>query len=221
MSSIMPHRGGLKWLRWILIAAAAILVGYVLWSIWDYDALIGWMQRARPLPFFIAMAVLPAIGMPVTPLFLIVGATFDLPVALLGSALAVAANVTFCYFVGRSGLRRHLVRLFARFDWELPNFEAKGDSTWAALRFATLVKLAPGVPSFVKNYGLGAARVPFGIFFAVAMTASAIYGVAGILFGDALFKHELDRGTIVLLVVAGAALLLRWWFKRQPEPAHA
>lgn len=218
-----PH--GARWLRWVLGALVVAIVVYLVWAIWDYGAIVGWMERARPVPFFVAMAVLPALGMPFTPLYLLAGATFDLPIAMIGTALALVVNLTFCYYVGRSRLRPRLVALFRRFGWDLPDFdvEARGASTFAALRFTTLIKAAPGVPGFVKNYGLGAARVPFGVYFAVAMTFSAVYAIALILFGESLFQHELDRGTITLLVVAGIVLLLRWWIKRQErhEPVAA
>ena len=209
-------------LRWTATAIVVAAVAYLAWAIWDYEALVGWMERARPLPFFVAMAVLPALGFPLTPFYLLAGSTFQLPIAIVGTALALAANLTFCYSVGRSRLRPRLIALFERFGWKLPDFDvAAGKSSFAAFRFTMAVKLAPGVPGFVKFYGLGAARVPFGVYFAVAMAMSCVYAFALILFGGALFKHELDRRTIVLLVVAALAFVVGWWFKRQerPEPA--
>lgn len=198
------------------MAIVAAVVAYLAWAIWDYQALVGWIERARPLPFFVAMAVLPAIGIPYTLFYLLAGATFALPIAMIGTALALTANLVLCYYAGRSGLRPHLVALFARFGWRMPDFDvAAGTSVVAAFRFTTLVKVTPGVPGFVKNVGLGAARVPFRVYFTVTMAISAVYAVALILFGDSLLQHELDRGTIMLLAVAGLLVVLRWWIKRQ------
>jgi uncharacterized membrane protein YdjX (TVP38/TMEM64 family) len=201
----------------VLTAIGIAFVVYLAWAIWDYEAVMRWIERARPLPFFIAMAVLPAIGLPFTPLYLLAGATFDLRLAILGTALALAANLTFCYFVGSSGLRPRLVSLFTRFGYELPDFdvETSGASARSSFRFAALVKLAPALPGFVKNYGLGAARVPFAIYFAVGMAVSGVYAVVLIVFGDSLLSHDLGQGTIALLIVAALALGLRWWSRRQ------
>lgn len=78
-----------------------------------------------------------------------------------------------------------------------------------------LIKLAPGVPGFVKNYGLGAARVPFVIYFTVSMLISGAYAAALIVLGESLFEHELGRGTIAVLVAAVLALVLWWALLRQ------
>lgn len=209
-------RGG-RWTRRILVAAGIALVVYILWGIWDYAALMRWMERARPVPFFAAMAVLPALGLPFTPFFLIAGATFGVEVGLIGTAIALAANLTFCYHVGRGRLRRRLVSVLERFDYELPDFDiGTGEQTvWRTVRFTALIKLAPGVPGFVKNYGLGAARVPFVIFFTVSMLISGAYAAALIVLGESLFEHELGRGTIAVVVAAVLALVLWWALRRQ------
>ncbi|MDQ3363810.1 MAG: hypothetical protein M3680_00055 [Myxococcota bacterium] len=47
------------------------------------------MRDARPLTFFIVMALLPAFGAPLTPLFLVAGVTFAVRVGLIGSGLAL------------------------------------------------------------------------------------------------------------------------------------
>ncbi len=197
--------------RLLLTALVVIVTLYLAWAIWDHQAFIRWMESARPLPYFLAMAVLPAIGIPLTPLFLLAGVTFDLWAAMLGSALALAANLVLCYYIGRSRLRRRLVAAFHRFGYELPDFAVEHDrsSLRRTLGTAALVKLTPGVPGFIKNYGLGAARVPFAIYFAVGMAASGAYGAILILFGDSLFDHRLSPVLIVLLVAAVAVVVVK------------
>lgn len=222
-----PNRTPLAtWTRRLLTALVVAIVVYLAWAIWDYEALIDWMARARPLPFFVATAALPALGIPFTPFYLLAGATFNLQLALVGTLIALAVNLTFCYYVGASGLRPRLMRLFKRFGYELPDFDrsTSGDTSLrAALRFTLLVKLTPGVPGFVKNYGLGAARVPFAMYFVTGMIASGVYAALLIVFGDSMFNHDIGRGTIALLLIAAAVLVFRWWMRRQDrnEPALA
>ncbi len=208
-----------------MIAIGLAIVAYIAWTIWDYEALMAWIERARPLPFFLAMAMLPAAGLPFTPFYLLAGASFDLYIAIVGTALALAANLVFCYFVGQAGLRRHLVSLFERFGYTLPDFDPDaGTSLHRTVRFTAMVKLAPGIPGFVKHYGLGAARVPFLIYFVVAMIISGGYAIALILLGDSLFEHELGRGAIALALALVVALGFRWWTRRESgaeQPAAA
>lgn len=208
-----------RWIRRALTVVGAAIVLYLAWSIWDYQALMDWIARARPIPFFTAMALLPALGMPLTPFYLLAGATFDARLALAGTLLALAANLTLCYFIGRSSLRPRLVALFERFGYELPDFDAEaGKSARNTVRFTVLFKLAPGVPGFVKHYGLGAARVPFPIYLAVGLAASAVYAFPLIIVGDSLFSHQLDRRSLVILVAIGLVIAVYLWSRRQ-EPA--
>src|SRR5262245_7551781 len=107
----------------VSIVAVAVLL-YLLWAIWDHDAVITWIEHAPPVPFFLLMAVITVFGVPMTPLFILAGATFGKKVGVVGSLAAIALNLTICYWVARSSLRRPLERLLRRFGHELPDFGA-------------------------------------------------------------------------------------------------
>lgn len=199
-----------------MVVLGVAACSYLVVVIWDREALMEWVARARALPFFVAMALLPAIGVPFTPLFLLAGATFGAKLGLIGTTIALGANLALCYWIGRGGLRRHLVSLLRRFGYELPDFEIAETegSVRGAARFTAVIKLAPGIPGFVKNYGLGAARVPFWIFFAISMAISGAYAAVSSVVGESLFEHELDRGVIALLIAAVLAFALWRWSRR-------
>jgi len=190
---------------------ALVVLALLLWSVWDREALIGWMREARPVPFFALMALLPALGLPITPFFILAGATFGARIGLLGSLLALAANLTLCYWIAQSSLRPRLGALLRRFDYELPSFEEGGQS---AVRFTLMVKVAPGVPGFVKHYGLGAAGVPFSVYFVASMAITGLYAAALIVLGESLLEHDLGKAVaaaVALAAVAGAF----WWLRRR------
>ncbi len=201
------------------LALAGLLL--LLWSVWDREALMDWIRSARLLPFFATMALLPAVGVPITPFFVLAGATFGSRVGLVGSLLSLGANLALCYFVARSSLQPRLVALLRRFDYELPNFAAGGKS---ALRFALVVKATPGVPAFVKNYGLGAAGVPFGVYFATSMSVTGLYAALLIVLGESLFDHDLRKtlvaGGALLLAVAVFLLIRRPWRRGGAQRSH-
>ena len=152
------------WLKRVLVLVGVVAAVAVAWSAWNRGLVTKWKEDARPLPFFAGMAVAPGVGVPITPLFVLAGATFGRRVGLIGSGVALAANLSLCYWIARSGLRPWLVRLLGRFDYELPDFEQKSKGAW---RFALMVKVAPGIPQFVKNYALGVAGVPFALYFGI------------------------------------------------------
>jgi uncharacterized membrane protein YdjX (TVP38/TMEM64 family) len=191
--------------------AALAALAFLLWSVWDREAVVSWMQHARPLPFFAVMAILPAFGVPFTPFFILAGASFGDRVGLLGSGLALASNLVLCFWIARSGLRPRLLSLLRRFGYELPDFGGDGKD---AVRFALMVKLAPGIPAFVKTYGLGVAGVPFRLYFAASMLITGAYAVLLVVLGESLLEHDLRR----TLVAGGAlvvALAVAFWALRR------
>jgi uncharacterized membrane protein YdjX (TVP38/TMEM64 family) len=201
--------------RWSLLALGAAAVAallFFLWSAWDREDTMAQMRDAGPLPFFAATALLPAIGMPITPLFLVAGATFGVRLGLLGSGLALAVNLALCYWIARSGIRRWLTPLLHRFNYELPDLSQRDRRS---VRFTLLMKLAPGVPAFVKNYALGAAGVPFPLYFGVSMLLTGTYCAALVLLGESLVERHLSHAIVAVAVLLVLALGFWWWRRRR------
>lgn len=118
-------------------AVAAFVV--LLWIHWDYAAFMAWKEEAGPLPFFAALAVLPAFGVPTTPFYVLAGILFGVVGGLAGSALSLVLNLLLCYWIAHSGLKGWLESLLRKTRYDLPTLEGG-----RAMRFALLVKLAPG-----------------------------------------------------------------------------
>jgi uncharacterized membrane protein YdjX (TVP38/TMEM64 family) len=200
------------WVRRAGIVALAVALAYLIVSIWDRDAVARWMSEASPVPFFIAMALLTSIGLPQSPFMIVAGATFGVPVALVGTIVAIAAHLCLCYAIARSKLRPRVRALFERFDYKVPDFTAGGRS---AFRFAAAVKLAPVLPAFAKAYILAVTAVPFPIYFGVSLAISSVFAVAWIALGDSLFAHDVSHATIAAIAIAVLVMLaLRWWRRR-------
>jgi uncharacterized membrane protein YdjX (TVP38/TMEM64 family) len=202
-----------RWSRVLTIALLLItlaVVGYLLWSRWDREALLAWKQEAGPFRFFAAMALLPAVGMPLAPFFMIAGGLFGARIGLLGSALALAANLTLCHRLAAGALRPRVAKVLERFG-SFPDF---AEQTEGALRFTLLVKFTPGLPAAAKNYLLGLAGVPFVTYFAVSMVLNGGLGVALVLLGESLFEHDLRLLAALLLALVLIAAVLLWLRKR-------
>jgi uncharacterized membrane protein YdjX (TVP38/TMEM64 family) len=199
-----------SWIRHAAWTVAVIGLLYVAWSVWSRDASLIWLQRARPVPFFSAMALLPLIGFPITPFFVLAGALFDVRLGVIGAVIALGCNLAACYFLARK-LRPSLERLLRRLDRQLPN---AGSGTWKAIRFTMTVKLTPGVPAFIKNYSVAIAGVAFLPYFFSSLLITGVYGVAVLVLGDSLLNH--DRGQILKVGAVLAVLALgAWWWRRR------
>jgi uncharacterized membrane protein YdjX (TVP38/TMEM64 family) len=219
-------RSPTSYARWVRLALAAVALAgilYLVWSAYDHQAVMAWLRGLRPLPFFAAMALVPALGMPTTPLYVFAGASFGPVLGLIGSCVALAVNLVLCYWIARR-LRPQLAWLLRRFRTELPDFAERDRGV---VRFTLGVKLAPGVPTFVKNYALGFVGVPFKPYFAVSMLFTAVYAAAFVMMGDSLVEHELGRTTLVAVALLAAVALAIAWRRRkqrstrpaQPRPA--
>ncbi|MCG6116661.1 MAG: VTT domain-containing protein [Aquimonas sp.] len=201
------HRGAdaLKVLAALLLVALLVL----LWSRWDQEAFIAWKQQVGVLPFFALMAVLPALGVPITPFFIVAGATFGFATGLSGSLIALAANLSLSYWLAQTGLRRPALRLAQRFDMRLPDFDGRRDR---ALGFILLVRVTPGPPAMVKNFLLGIAAVPFGLYLGVSMLVGGVYGLSFVVLGESALEgdpRKLGLGLVCLLLAAAVAWALR------------
>jgi len=200
------------WIKALFVAIGLAAVALIVLWAWDRGLITRWKETATPLPYFAGMAIAPAFGIPMTPLFVLAGATFGRRVGLIGSGLALAANLVFCYWIARTGLRRWIGRLLRRFDYELPDFDKKYQGAW---RFTFFVKLAPGIPQFVKNYTLGVAGVPFALYFGSSLLISGAYGAALILLGESLFQHDSSRSVVIGAAVVAVAVAVWWWRKQK------
>lgn len=213
MEDPAPRRGVVVWARRAGIAALVIGLGYVIFSIWDHDALVRWMSEVSPVPFFLAMAVLPVIGVPLSPFMIVAGAMFGIWLGLIVNIAAIAINLCIGYAIAHSKLRPHLESVFERFGYKVPDFTAGGRSAW---RFAMAIKLTPALPSFAKMYVLAVTAVPFPIYFGVSLGISSAFAVAWIVLGDSLLAHDLNLTTLAAIAIAVLAVVaVVWWWKRR------
>ena len=194
-----------------------LVVTFLLWGIWDLDAMLAWQQRASPVPFFAVMSVLPAIGFPMTPLFILAGATFGPAGGLMGSLVALALNLTLCYGIAQL-MRPRLIALLRRFGYELPDRQGRKRND---VRFTLAAKLAPGVPAFAKNYWLGVSGVRFAVYFWLSVLTTGAYAALLIVLGEAAVKHSTGPVILVGAVIVVLALAIRFWRGRRSSEVKA
>ncbi len=159
------------------------------------------------MAFFVAMTLLPALGFPLAPFYVAAGTTFGVRLGLIGSAIAVAVNLSLCYVIARSGLRTRIRAVLRRFHGRIPDVAAKRTS----LQITIFIKLAPGIPAAIKHYLIALAGVPFPLYFVICMLFAAAYAVPLIVLGESLFDH--DVGAVAIAAAAAAVLAaVGWWW---------
>lgn len=178
------------------------------------------IRSAGPVTFFVAMALLPACGVPMLVFSLSVVSLFGerfgtVPVVLV-ALVAQTVNMVLTYGLARRGLRPLLEKLVTRLGYRLPQVEA-GDAT----DLVAILRLTPGIPFFAQNYLAGLAEVPFGKYLVVSCILTWPVNTAFMLFGDALLH---GRGKValitfsLLLALTAVTHLVRRHYNRKKIP---
>jgi uncharacterized membrane protein YdjX (TVP38/TMEM64 family) len=191
----------------VALLALAVAIQMVGWQtvlaegrkVWTviFDTLAG----AGPGVFFAAMALLPLVGVPMSPFALsagpLFGARLGTPVIIVLGLAAITFNLTVTYWLARRWLRPVLARLVTRLGYTLPVVES-GDAT----DLIVLLRVTPGPPFFVQNYLLGLAEVPFGRYLVISCAVQWSFNVAFMLFGDALSQGHGKMAMISISLLA-------------------
>ncbi len=173
----------------------------------DVQAGIDWIADFGPIPFFAAMAILPSFWAPVSPFLLLAGALYEMPVAIGGSAAALATNMALSWLLAGKFFRPPFERLVHRFGYSVP--ELKKESMFTV---AVLLRITPGMPFPLQNYLLGLARMPFLWYMGISLPLTLILSLSIVIFGDAILKG--NTALILLAISLFVALSLGVRFLR-------
>ena len=197
----------------ILIGLAAIgasVGSAAVWLFWDeileidVRAAVDLLAGFGPVTFFAAMAILPSLWAPVSPFLILAGALYDMPLALLGSGLALSSNMAISWLVAGRWFRPPFERLVHRFGYTVPEMTKETMVTVAAL-----LRVTPGMPFPLQNYLLGLARMPFGWYMAVSLPLNLSIAFSIVWFGDALLKGNATMILLALSVIIALSLAVR------------
>ena len=206
-----------RWTKQHLLIAAglgALLVGIVVagWKAGveeEAHAIVLGLREAGPVVFFVAMALLPAVGFPLLAFTLAAGPVFGPTLGpgwvIVWCLTAVMANLLLTYWLANRALRPLMGRLLARFELPLPDKAAEG-----AWQMALIVRLTPGPPFWLQSYLLGLMRVPLVPYLVVSTLVMTGYIVALVWGGEAIVNGNgrLAFAAVGVLVVSVAALQL-------------
>lgn len=199
--------------RWSLLAVAGLLLVGAVAGARHYDLrglmdqAIAGLRAAGPIPFFTAMAVLPAAGFPLSAFTLVAGPVFGPTLglgAVVGCALlAMAVNVTLSYALAAYALRPVAERVVRWLEYPVPVITPK-----TAFLAIVILRVVPVTPFFLQSLLLGLARVPFGPYLLISVLIPGSYATALIVLGDGLMRGDrwAMAGAGFLFLVVGIVL---------------
>lgn len=189
-----------------VLAVLGLLAGVAL--LWvgglriDPETLHAWQQDAPVLPFFTALTLLPLVGVPTTPFFMVSGAAYGILTSLIGTATALAVNLLLSFGIARGGLSPLLRRILARTGHTLPDLDEKRE-----LHFTLLVRMIPAMPNFVKNYLLCLAGISFPVYFGVSLIISMLYAAPFIILGESILEKDASDLIVALVLLAALGVI--------------
>jgi uncharacterized membrane protein YdjX (TVP38/TMEM64 family) len=202
----------------VLIAGLVFVATKVGW-LDAIDAAIAGLQKAGPGIFFVAMAILPAVGFPMSAFMLTVGPVFGTTLGagwvIIWSLTAVTINLLLSYWLADRALRPLVGRLLNYFSFRLPD-----GATGSAWQISLIVRVTPGPPYWVQSYLLGLLRVPLVPYLVVSLSVMAGYIVALVFGGEAIAEGSGRLAVVAVGILAATVValqLVRKWLAQRRE----
>lgn len=165
------------------------------------------LRTAPPALFFSAFVVASLLPFPIALFYLASGAAYGIASSLVWFAGGLVVSNLLLHAGSRSILRDAFQSLAARRGHHIPDFDSPLDEAL----FITLVRLTPGIPYFLQNVILAAARLDLVRFVVLSVAIQMIYATGFIVLGRSAFEGHLVwlLAAIALLVaLTGATRIL-------------
>lgn len=214
----------------IAVFAGVVIVVVLAAFFWpETKALIVWakdmvgvildvVRKAGPLWYFLAYAVLPAVGVPISVFNLSVNPTFGPQIGLawviILAALCLMCANALSYWLARYALRPMIERLVKALGYTLPVIPPEEHVT-----ACILLRVVPGAPYVVQSYILGLAQVRFVPYMIVSFIGQFGWALAMIIFGNAFmdggsFKAGFVAVVLIVLLVIGTRWVRKYYSKK-------
>jgi uncharacterized membrane protein YdjX (TVP38/TMEM64 family) len=162
--------------------------------------------QAHPVLLFFAIALLPGMGFPASPLLIAAGIAWGGGTRACCLAIsAIAINMSWTYFLATGIGKPLLLRLFGKRlqKWDAP----QGKNLYL---ITGALRLTPGIPFFLQNYALGIMGIPFRPYILISLPLNAIYVIGFVVSGGAILSGNLTQALAGLGLILAVTLVLRY-----------
>ena len=166
--------------------------------------------EANPWALLAALATLPGLGFPISPLLLLFGVVlaprYGMPVACMMGILSQSVCTIWTYLLASGPLRDVLTRILSR-KRKLPKLTEEN-----ALRLGLILRITPGVPYALQNVVLGILGMRLRPYLAVSLPISGLWTIGFIITGGAIFEGRAGlaiSGVLLLVVMVLVTKMLR------------
>ena len=166
---------------------------------------------------FAALVILPVVGAPIGPLWLLAGGLWGKTAGIGLGCVAAALTLATSYGLSRGVLRPLIEAAAGRFfRWQVPRAKPS-----EFISLTVLLRVTPGVPFPVQNYLLSLAGVPFPIYMGLSLPIIVFFMTAFMVLGDSIFEGRWGGIVVGLLLMGTAAIAVRMVHRRLKNRAPA
>lgn len=204
----------------ILFLLPGIISAAVVYNLWRAHPDIAYWKglldelraflAANPWALILALATLPGLGPPISPILILFGIVMQPIYGVVGAcAIGIAAQSVcsiWTYFLA-SGILRDFLRRNVLRNRALPELTPRN-----ALRLGFIIRIAPGFPYALQNIVLGVLGLPFTTYLLVSIPVNSLYTIGFIVTGGAIFEGKVGlalTGALLLVVVILATRMIR------------
>ena len=164
------------------------------------------LQTMPPWIFFLAMALICVLPVPISPFYLAAGPLYGTTTSLLWIAVAVALNQLIAYTLAAGILRPVIESQLERRGYAIPTVQKKEDQ-WL---FAFLIRAVPVLPYAIQNWTLGLAGIERKLYLAISWPIQMVHATAWIVAGRSAFEGRYGILIGALSAIVALSLLGRW-----------
>lgn len=173
------------------------------WAAAAFESLRG----VPPLLFFGAFVVATFVPFPVGLFYLAAGAIHGVGPALAWIAASLTVSNLILHTAAHAYLRPRLEPLVVRRGYRIPRFESGLDE----ILFITLIRLTPGIPYFLQNLILAAARLDLVRFLVLSVAIQMLYVTGFVVLGRSALDGQLGwalAGLAALVALSAVARIV-------------
>ncbi len=167
----------------------------------------------HPWALLLALATLPGIGFPISPLLILVGITiaprYGMLIACLLGVAAQSICITWTYLLA-AGPLREVIAAFIRRRRELPNLTEA--NMW---RLGLILRITPGIPYAFQNLALGVLGMRLKPYLLISLPITSGWAIGFIVTGGALFEGRAGLAIAGGLVLIALILATRIYTQRK------
>jgi len=164
-----------------------------------------------------AVAILPGLGFPLSPLLIlfgiVLGPQFGMPLTCLIGIVTLSFCTTWTYALS-SGPLRHLVKIHLLKNFKLPELKGKN-----GFHIALIIRMTPGIPYPLQNFSLGVMGLDFKSYLLASIPIQSLYAIAFIVTGGAIFEGKFGLAITAALLLVVLILAARVFSNRKKNNA--